>query len=119
MAYSLYIAEQTSATVTPESFVMIVHQGDNREITMSRETRGRTAGSSFPTMLPSASEAREPCVGKPISTCQRKKEHNVLQWCLSMQTSNKVELKLVRSFARVEDGIDLEICIKEIKIGLR
>lgn len=57
--YSLKIVEQTSAIVTPLSLVMIVHQGDNREMTTSRVTRGKVAGSSFPMMLPSASAGRD------------------------------------------------------------
>lgn len=69
-AYSLYIVEQTSAIVTPVSLVMMVHQGDNREMTMSRDTRGSVAGSSFPMILPSASAARETDVAKPrFKTC--------------------------------------------------
>lgn len=59
------MVEQTSAIVTPVSLVMIVHQGDNREMTTSRDTRGRVAGSSFPIMLPSASGGREIDVANP------------------------------------------------------
>ena len=69
-AYSLNIVEQTSAIVTPVSLVMIVHQGDNREMTTNRDTRGRVAGSSLPIMLPSDSGARETDVAKPRSTCK-------------------------------------------------
>ena len=35
-----------------------------------------------------------------------------------MQTSDKVELKLIRAFA-LQDWVDLKLCVKEIEIGLR
>lgn len=46
--HSLYMAEQISPIVTPVSFLMIVHQGEKREIKMIWVTRGSVAGSSFP-----------------------------------------------------------------------
>ena len=58
--------------VTPLSLVMMVHQGDNREMRTSRDTRGKVAGSSFPMMLPSESGGREIDVAKPRVTCKHK-----------------------------------------------
>lgn len=94
-AYSLYSTEQTSPIVTPESLLMMVHQGDWRDMMISWLTRGSVAGSSLPTML-SPAGLRPDGVGNPV--CHEQSDQSlsmITRWKKGLLTRNKMELEVM------------------------
>lgn len=117
--HSFQIVVQMSPSVTPRSFLMIVHHGLFSVMRISSPTRGSVAGSSFCVNCRSSSRAPglKPPVWPAYSNSIQKKFGG--DGAGSMRTGLQVEDEVEAGVGHGHDGVQLQLRLQEIEIGLR